>query len=99
VRAPIILATVKLLTNLPTWVMEQNLDGSVRHLAFVYSLFYISSFRLVVSMNHLLLSRSISVRQGARKVMGQLLQVLGPSYLSFVIKEFKQTMSKGYQVR
>uniref|UniRef100_A0A915DUY4 Small subunit processome component 20 homolog n=1 Tax=Ditylenchus dipsaci TaxID=166011 RepID=A0A915DUY4_9BILA len=53
---------------------------------------------LLASMSQLLLSRSIGVRQDARKIMGQVVEVLGPSYLPFIIKEMKQTMNKGYQV-
>lgn len=53
---------------------------------------------LILATNRLVLSRSISVRQNARKLMTQLMRALGPQYLSQVIKELRQTLNKGYQV-
>lgn len=53
---------------------------------------------MVSALNRILLSRSASVRQGARKIMAQFMQVLGPKHLPFVIKELRQTLLKGFQV-
>lgn len=55
-------------------------------------------FRVVISLMDLLLSRSISVRQSARKTMENVVQALGPKFLPFVVKELKESMDKGFQV-
>ena len=44
------------------------------------------------------MSRSISVRQGARKLMINLVKIVGPLQFPHIIRELKQTMNKGYQV-
>uniref|UniRef100_A0A1I8B7M8 DUF6700 domain-containing protein n=1 Tax=Meloidogyne hapla TaxID=6305 RepID=A0A1I8B7M8_MELHA len=52
----------------------------------------------LLTLNNLLMSRSISVRQGARKLMISLVRILGPSQFPNVVRELKQTMNKGYQI-
>uniref|UniRef100_A0A914NPT3 U3 small nucleolar RNA-associated protein 20 C-terminal domain-containing protein n=1 Tax=Meloidogyne incognita TaxID=6306 RepID=A0A914NPT3_MELIC len=52
----------------------------------------------LLTLNHLLMSRSISVRQGARKLMINLVKIVGPLQFPHIIRELKQTMNKGYQI-
>ena len=44
------------------------------------------------------MSRSSSVREGARKLMVQVVKLLGPKHFPSIIRELKQTMNKGYQI-
>lgn len=46
----------------------------------------------------MLLSRSPAIRKNARALMEQLMSILGPKHLQFVIGELKLTMRKGYQI-
>uniref|UniRef100_A0A0M3JB44 Small subunit processome component 20 homolog (inferred by orthology to a human protein) n=1 Tax=Anisakis simplex TaxID=6269 RepID=A0A0M3JB44_ANISI len=46
----------------------------------------------------LLMSRSINVREVARKTIISVVEALGPKYLPFVVKEMKMILNKGYQV-
>jgi len=55
-------------------------------------------FRLISPTLHLLNSRSVDIRQGARKIIIQLARVLGPGHMRFFVQEMHQTMTKGYQV-
>lgn len=55
-------------------------------------------FSCLFTLNNLLMSRSISIRDGARKLLINLVRILGPSQFSTIIRELKQTLTKGYQV-
>lgn len=46
-----------------------------------------------------MISRSMNVRETARKVGVQVCECLGPRYLPVIIKEMKLIMKKGFQVR
>lgn len=54
--------------------------------------------RIVASLNRLLMSRSATIRHGARRIMEQVIQVIGIQHLPFIIKELKQIFVKGFQV-
>lgn len=54
---------------------------------------------MVAALNRILMSRLANVRQGARKIMIQFIQILTPKYLPFIIKELRQTFLKGFQVK
>uniref|UniRef100_F1KPR6 Small subunit processome component 20 n=1 Tax=Ascaris suum TaxID=6253 RepID=F1KPR6_ASCSU len=79
-RAPIALATAKLLKKMPQAIIDQHLHG------------------VVLKLCSLLMSRSINVREVARKTVISVVEALGPKYLPFVVKEMKAILSKGYQV-
>ncbi|CAD6199921.1 unnamed protein product [Caenorhabditis auriculariae] len=79
-RAPMALATVKMLKKLPEELQNQNLHG------------------VVLKLCHLMISRSHSVRESARKIAIQVSEVLGPKYLPFIIREMQLVMTKGFQV-
>uniref|UniRef100_A0A914HMA1 Uncharacterized protein n=1 Tax=Globodera rostochiensis TaxID=31243 RepID=A0A914HMA1_GLORO len=53
---------------------------------------------LVLFLKHLLMSRSASTRQNARKLLEQMVCLLGPAKLPFVLREVKQALNKGYQM-
>ncbi|KAL3089772.1 hypothetical protein niasHT_020214 [Heterodera trifolii] len=53
---------------------------------------------LVLFLDHLLMSRSPNTRQNARKLLEQMVRLLGPAKLPFVIREVKQSLNKGYQM-
>uniref|UniRef100_A0A158R5P3 DRIM domain-containing protein n=1 Tax=Syphacia muris TaxID=451379 RepID=A0A158R5P3_9BILA len=53
---------------------------------------------VILKMCDLLMSRSIHVRECARKTLAEILDTLGPKYLPFIIREVKLNLSKGYQV-
>uniref|UniRef100_A0A915MTL2 Uncharacterized protein n=1 Tax=Meloidogyne javanica TaxID=6303 RepID=A0A915MTL2_MELJA len=102
-RAPLVLATARLFKWLPQRVVDQNMNGLV-------NLYYLGklvlfdskesdgSWSCLLTLNHLLMSRSISVRQGARKLMINLVKIVGPLQFPHIIRELKQTMNKGYQI-
>ncbi|KAL6734251.1 hypothetical protein Aduo_004811 [Ancylostoma duodenale] len=79
-RAPVALATVKLLQKLPDSIRSQYLHG------------------VVLKLCSLMISRSMNVRETARKVTVQVCECLGPRYLAVIIKEMKLIMNKGFQV-
>uniref|UniRef100_A0A915BRI6 DRIM domain-containing protein n=1 Tax=Parascaris univalens TaxID=6257 RepID=A0A915BRI6_PARUN len=79
-RAPIALATVKLLKKMPQTIIDQHLHG------------------VVLKLCSLLMSRSINVREVARKTIISVVEALGPKYLPFVVREMKAILSRGYQV-
>ncbi|KAK6733833.1 hypothetical protein RB195_017537 [Necator americanus] len=79
-RAPVALATVKLLQKVPDSIRSQYLHG------------------VVLKLCSLMISRSMNVRETARKVTVQVCECLGPRYLSVIIKEMKLIMNKGFQV-
>jgi U3 small nucleolar RNA-associated protein 20 len=53
---------------------------------------------LILTLKRVLLSRSPGIRKNARILLEQLMRLLGPRHLAFVIGELKQTMRKGYQI-
>lgn len=44
------------------------------------------------------MSRSINIRESARKIITNICETLGSKYLPFIIKEIKLNLKKGYQV-
>ncbi|VDN01368.1 unnamed protein product [Thelazia callipaeda] len=92
-RAPVALATVKLLQKMPQKVMDDNLHGKLSRIAArVYH------YSVVIKMCSLLMSRSVSVREAAGKTVIEITKTLGSKYICFIIREMKQTMTKGYQI-
>ncbi|KHJ89686.1 HEAT repeat protein [Oesophagostomum dentatum] len=79
-RAPVALATVKLLQKVPDSIRSQYLHG------------------VILKLCSLMISRSMNVRDTARKVTIQVCECLGPRYLPVIIKEMKLIMNKGFQV-
>ncbi|VDO68329.1 unnamed protein product [Heligmosomoides polygyrus] len=79
-RAPVALATVKLLQRVPDSIRAQYLHG------------------VILKLCSLMISRSMNVRETARKVGVQVCECLGPRYLPVIIKEMKLIMKKGFQV-
>ncbi|PIO75887.1 hypothetical protein TELCIR_02060 [Teladorsagia circumcincta] len=79
-RAPVALATVKLLQKVPDSIRSQYLHG------------------VILKLCSLMISRSMNVRETARKVGVQVCECLGPRYLPVIIKEMKLIMKKGFQV-
>ncbi|KAK6059872.1 hypothetical protein COOONC_02479 [Cooperia oncophora] len=79
-RAPVALATVKLLQKVPESIRSQYLHGAILKLC------------------SLMISRSMNVRETARKVGVQVCECLGPRYLPVIIKEMKLIMKKGFQI-
>ncbi|VDN35670.1 unnamed protein product, partial [Cylicostephanus goldi] len=79
-RAPVALATVKLLQKVPDSIRSQYLHG------------------VVLKLCSLMISRSMNVRETARKVTVQVCECLGPRYLPLIIKEMKLIMNKGFQL-
>lgn len=55
--------------------------------------------RVILKLCSLMISRSMNVRETARKVGVQVCECLGPRYLPVIIKEMKLIMKKGFQVR
>ncbi|WKX95011.1 hypothetical protein Q1695_011900 [Nippostrongylus brasiliensis] len=79
-RAPVALATVKLLQKTPESIRSQYLHG------------------VILKLCSLMISRSMNVRETARKVGVQVCECLGPKFLPVIIKEMKLIMKKGFQV-
>ncbi|VDO77732.1 unnamed protein product [Haemonchus placei] len=79
-RAPVALATVKLLQKVPDSIRSQYLHG------------------VILKLCSLMISRSMNVRETARKVGVQVCECLGPRYLPVIIKEMKLIMKKGFQI-
>ncbi|KAK6029450.1 hypothetical protein OSTOST_04441, partial [Ostertagia ostertagi] len=79
-RAPVALATVKLLQKVPDSIRSQYLHG------------------VILKLCSLMISRSMNVRETARKVGVQVCECLGPRYLPIIIKEMKLIMKKGFQI-
>lgn len=44
-------------------------------------------------------SRAQDIRNAARDTLLKILQALGPSYFSYVLKELRATLTRGYQVK
>ncbi|VDM80077.1 unnamed protein product [Strongylus vulgaris] len=53
---------------------------------------------VVLKLCSLMISRSMNVRETARKVTVQVCECLGPRYLPLIIKEMKLIMNKGFQI-
>ncbi|KAI8146751.1 armadillo-type protein [Fennellomyces sp. T-0311] len=53
---------------------------------------------LLVSLCQMIRSRALDVREALRDTLLKVNAYLGPSYLSFIIKELKTALTKGYEV-
>ena len=60
-----------------------------------YSLLHI---RMLLKICSCLKSRSKETRDVARDTLIKVTQSLGPKYVPYVVKEMKDTLTKGYQV-
>lgn len=54
---------------------------------------------LLLKVCHTLRSYQRDVRDIARSTLVKIASLLGPKYLYFIVKEMKETLTKGYQVR
>ncbi|XP_033113828.1 small subunit processome component 20 homolog isoform X2 [Anneissia japonica] len=53
---------------------------------------------VVIKVCQMLKSRSLDIREVTRDTLVKILQSLGVNYFSFIIKELKQTLTRGYQL-
>lgn len=57
-----------------------------------------SSYSLLLRICHTLKSRAREVRDAARDTLAKIAVSLGAQYFSFVLKELRSSLTRGYQV-
>ena len=95
-QVPIALAMTQLLLQLPEETLNSNLPGWV--VVLVSTLAITVLFSLLLKVCHTLRSYQRDVREVARNTLVKMASLLGPKYLHFILKEMKETLTKGYQV-
>lgn len=68
------------------------------YMVFWLTRFVFSTCSLLLRICHTLKSRAREVRDAARDTLAKIAVSLGPQYFSFVLKELRSSLTRGYQV-